>query len=245
MKAMILAAGLGRRLRPLTDYQPKALVKVGAQPLLGIVIERLKRFGIRDIIINVHHFTDQILKYLKEQQYFGINIEISDERDQLLETGGGLLKAASFFDDGQPFLLCNTDIITDLDLHAFLAAHQANGGLATLAVRHRPTSRYFIFDQAGILNGWINTNTGQVKMCRPAVGELQTLAFSGLHIIDPRIFTMMEAKGKFSIVETYLNAAAEQDIYAYLHDEDTWLDVGRPENLEKAQLLLEEMTKAK
>ncbi len=241
MKAMILAAGMGTRLRPLTDYQPKAMVEVGGMPLLEIAIRRLIQSGCREIVINVHHFAEQIIRFLKKNNNFDIHIELSDEQDQLLETGGGLLNAANFFNDGQPFLLCNTDILTDLDIKAFYNFHLEKDGLATLGVRRRETSRYFIFDQNEHLCGWTNVKTGQIKMSRAVTGELQMWAFSGLHIIDPAIFELMPAPGRFSIVDVYLKAAANHQINAYPHDHNKWLDVGTPENLATAEPLMREI----
>lgn len=241
MKAMILAAGLGTRLRPLTNNCPKALVEVNGKPLLEIALQRLKLFGFEDIIINVHHFAEQILRFLEEKENFGLNISISDEREQILETGGGLQKAAPFFDDGAPFLLYNTDILTNLDLHAMYQSHVAQGALVTLAVRQRPTSRYFIFNEAGILSGWTNIKTGEIRLPRPSKGNLQMQAFSGIHIIDPKIFALMPAPGKFSIVDVYLAAAEQHPIYAYPHQENWWLDVGKKESLKEAEQMMKQM----
>lgn len=235
MKAMIFAAGLGTRLRPLTNDRPKALVEVNDMPLLEIVIRRLKHFGFQDIIINIHHFGDLIVDFLKKKNNFGIKIEISDERDLLLETGGGLKKAAWFFDKETPFLVCNADILTDLDLKKFYDFHLKNNGLATLAVRNRPTSRYLLFDENNHeLAGWTNEKTGEYKWSKLTQKVLKR-AFSGIHIIDPKIFELMPNKDKFSIIEVYLEAAKNHSIFGYLHDEDIWLDVGKPESLAKAK----------
>lgn len=231
---MILAAGLGTRLRPLTNNLPKAMVKVDDMPLLEIAIRRLIHYGFDDIIINVHHFAEQIIRFLEQQGNFGINIAISDERDQILETGGGLKKASAFFGDA-PFLLCNTDIITNIDLKKMYDAHCQLKALASLATRHRSTSRYLIFDENRLLHGWQNIKTGEVKMCRAKQGKLQLRAFSGIHIISPQIFGMMTEEGKFSIIDTYLRLAGEHAIYSYPHDEDIWIDVGKPEELEMAR----------
>lgn len=238
MKAMILAAGLGTRLRPLTNYHPKALIPVNDMPLLEIVIRRLKHFGVTDIIVNVHHFGVQIISFLEKNNYFDINIVVSDERDQLLNTGGGLKKAEWFFEDGAPFLLCNTDILSNLDLGKFYEAHVASDALVTLAVRRRETSRYLIFSEDKKMQGWVNVKTGQMILRRPHPGNCQLMAFSGLHIIDPKIFKMMPEDDSFSIIDVYLDLAANNNLMAYEEDASVWLDVGKPENLKKAASLL-------
>lgn len=239
MKAMILAAGLGTRLRPLTNYQPKAMVEVNGKPLIEIIIRRLKKYGFNDIIINVHHFADQITKFLKKKNNFGVNIMISDERDQILETGGGLKKAASFFND-EPFLLCNTDILSDVDLGKVYQAHITSKALATLVVRKRATSRYFIFDESNTLYGWMNVKSGEIKMPRSAHGNFKMLAFSGIHIISPEIFDLMKEKeGFFSIIDVYLEAANSQLIKGFEHNDGLWLDVGKRENIVEAAKIID------
>jgi len=239
---MVFAAGLGTRLRPLTNDKPKALVSINGTPLLELVIRRLIRFGFHDIVVNVHHFADLIIAFLKEKNNFGINISISHEKDNLLETGGGLKYAARFFDAGQPFLVCNTDIISNIDLKSLYQKHLENDGLATLAVRSRATSRYLIFDDQLKLNGWLNVKTGKMKMRKHGAADLQLLAFSGIHVISPQIFDFMPNEEKFSIIDVYLAAAKTKSIYAYPHDEDFWLDVGKPENLKAAAKYLNEIT---
>lgn len=241
MKAMILAAGLGTRLRPLTNYKPKALVEVGEMPLLEIAIRRLKYFGFQDIIINVHHFAEQIIGFLEKNEHFDINIQISDERDQLLNTGGGLKHAAHFFDDGQPFLLCNTDILSNIDLKLLYEQHVQSGAIATLATRSRATSRYLIFNGHDQLHGWVNVKSGKMIACRKANKNLQLMAFSGIHVINPALFEFMPQKDMFSIIDVYLEVAAEQDILSYPHDGDFWLDVGKKDALAKAEELAKEL----
>ena len=232
---MILAAGLGTRLRPLTNDKPKALVEVSGIPLLEIAITKLKSFGVKDIIINVHHFAGQIESFLSRKNNFNINIQISDERKSLLETGGGLNKAAWFFDDNQPFLLYNADILCNLDLKKLYEAHlNQPGALATLVVSFRPTSRYLIFNDKNLLCGWINVKTGEIKMPRSST-QLQLKAFSGIHVISPEIFDRMPKKETpFSIINTYLDAASTHDIYAFEESKMIWLDVGKKENLKSA-----------
>lgn len=240
MQAMILAAGLGTRLRPLTNYQPKALVKVDETPLLEIVINKLIAHGVDELIINVHHFAGQIVDFLKSKEHFGLKIHISDERDGVLETGGGLKHAQAFFHN-EPFLLCNTDILSNIDLTQLYETHLNSDALVTLATRHRSTSRYLIFDDKNVLHGWTNIKTGSLKMRRPVKGDLQLRAFSGIHVIDPKIFSLMSRTGKFSIIDTYLDLASDHRICSYDHDNDLWLDVGKPEHLAQAKGLLDQM----
>jgi len=240
MQAMILAAGLGTRLRPLTNYKPKAMVEIGEMPLLEITIRRLIKYGFDDIIINVHHFAEQIIRFLEQKNNFGIKIAISDEQDGLLETGGGLKHARSFFKD-EPFLLCNTDIVTNIDLKKMYDAHLEKGAMITLATRQRSTSRYFIFDENQLLHGWQNVKTGEVRMSRAKAGNLQLRAFSGIHIVDPKVFDLITETGKFSIIDVYLRVAKEYAVYSYPHDEDIWMDVGKPENLKAAAAVISQI----
>lgn len=236
---MIFAAGLGTRLRPITNNKPKALVEVGKFSLLEIAIRRLKKFGCTSIILNIHHFGEQILDLLKANDNFGIEIAISDERDLLLETGGGLKKAAWFLKDA-PFLVYNVDILNDLDLHQFYLSHLEKDNLATLAVRDRESSRKLLFNEDQLLCGWRNNKTGAEKICRNTP-QMTPLAFSGLHVISPAIFKLMPDKAVFSIIDTYLEAGKIFDIRAYRHDEGLWLDVGKIPQLEKAQTLITEL----
>ncbi len=236
MKAMIFAAGLGTRLRPLTDTRPKALVEINGMPLLEIAIRRLQEAGVREIIVNIHHFGEQILDFLAQRPPGNLHIEVSDERDLLLDTGGGLKKSAWFFDDGKPFFVYNADVLSTLDLQVMYAVHLHDpGAITTLAVQERPSSRAFLFDAEGRLSGWRNTATGAERICRP-VQPLTALAFSGIHVVDPRVFECMPAdKMVFSMVDVYLDVAAKEVIRAYRHDGDAWIDVGKPEELEKAR----------
>lgn len=233
MKAMIFAAGMGTRLYPLTRNKPKALVEVNGRPLLQILIEKLVRGGVTEIIINVHHHADQILEFLKGKDNFHIPISISDESGLLLDTGGGLKKAAWFFDDGKPFLLHNVDVITNLDLGEMHSHHQSSRALATLAVRSRKTSRYLLFDADMRLGGWENVKTGE-KIIVEEESQLSGYAFSGIHIVDPALLSMITETGKFSIIDTYLRLAASQIIKGYRHDQSEWMDVGKPPDLERA-----------
>lgn len=242
MKAMILAAGLGTRLRPLTNHTPKALVEVNGIPLLEMVIQRLKIYGFHEIIINVFHFAEQIIEFLQEKQNFGIDIRISYEKDELLDTGGGIKNASWFFNDGAPFLVYNVDIVSDLDLRQFYDAHLHSQALATLAVSTRQASRYFLFNQDYILCGWKNIKTGEIKITRATPEtDLTPLAFSGMHVIDPAIFDLMPEQNVFSIIDTYLHLAAHHKIVAFKHDHSLWVDLGKKENLLKAGEILNQL----
>lgn len=235
MKAMLLAAGLGTRLKPLTDHRPKALVEVGGITLLERAIRLLRRHGVEEAVINVHHFAEQIEAFLEEKEYFGMRIAISDERDKLLDTGGGLKKAAWFFNDGAPFLVYNTDILTDLDLGAMYRAHLDSECLATLAVRHRPANRCFLFDKERKLVGWRNRKTGQTRWSKEETSPVEEWAFSGIQVLDPSIFQYFPEEDAFSLVELYLRAGAQAPLRAYPHDNSAWIDAGKLEDLEEAE----------
>jgi NDP-sugar pyrophosphorylase family protein len=234
MKAMILAAGLGTRLRPLTDRRPKALVEVAGRTLLEITLVRLRTFGIGDVIINVHYFADMILEYLKKNDNFGMHVEVSRE-DVLLDTGGGLKKASYFFHgESGPFLLHNVDVISTIDLGRMLQFHDENRALATLAAQDRKTSRYLLFDEQRQLCGRRSESDGKNELVRSS-RTVQALAFSGIHVISPRIFSMMSEEGAFSIIQSYLRLAAlGEKILAFNADAYHWRDVGRPENVLQA-----------
>ena len=236
MKAMILAAGLGTRLRPLTDDRPKALVEVAGRALLEIILIRLRSFGVNEVIVNTHHFAEMIADYLKAHDNFGMRIEISHE-EELLDTGGGLKKAAPFFlnDAGQygPFIVHNVDVISNIDLSHMARLHVDRGALAMLAVQNRETSRYLLFDEEGQLCGRRAAN-GADELVRPA-HTVQALAFSGIHVVSPRIFAEMRERGAFSIIDAYLRLAAHgEKIAAYNADGCYWRDLGRPESIVEA-----------
>lgn len=233
---MILAAGLGSRLRPLTDNIPKALVKIGNTPLLEFVIKKLLRHGFNDIIINIHHYPDMIVNFLERNKNFGANISISDERNMLLDTGGGLKKAASFFKGDEAFLVFNCDIITDLNLLTLYNYHLEHGALCTLAVRDRETSRYFIFDEYNTLCGWWNKVTGEKKSVKWSDSNFRAMAFSGIQIINPCALELFPDKMVFSLVEFYLLLARDHKIAGYNHTETRWADIGRLDILEQMQL---------
>ena len=238
MKAMILAAGLGTRLRPLTNDRPKALVEVAGRTLLEIALSRLRAFGVREVIVNVHHFGDGVADYLQKHGNFGMRIEISRE-EILLDTGGGLQKAAWFFqeDSGDldaPFLLHNVDVLSSIDLNKMVQFHLEHGALATLAVQDRKTSRYLLFDEANQLCGR-RRGDGAPEIVR-ASSHFQALAFCGLHVISPRMLPMMTETGVFSIVDTYLRLAEQgKEIIAFRADDYYWRDLGKPENIAQAE----------
>lgn len=237
MKAMIFAAGLGTRLRPLTNDRPKALVEVHGKTLLQHAIEHLKSFGITDIVVNIHHFGARVLEVLKNEKNFGCNIIISDEQAALLETGGGLLKAKPHFENEEAIVIYNVDVISNINLKEMLRYHQNHNALATLATRKRESSRYLLFNEQLELCGWTNTKTKVTKNVRPA-NNIEQYAFSGIHIINPTLLNLITQTGKFSITDVYLNLANKHKILAYLHDEDYWFDVGKPDRLEAVQNFL-------
>lgn len=247
MKALVFAAGLGTRLRPLTDQQPKALVPVGGIPMLERVILRLKKAGFDEITVNIHHFGQQIIDFLQAKHSFGLRIHISDERDQLLDTGGGILKAKPLLDGEEPFLVHNADIIADIDLAALYRHHLKSKADATLLVSQRTTSRYLLFDKANRLQGWINQSTGEVL---PAGLILDThhytpLAFNGIHVISPTLYRWMGQEpwtGKFSITPFYISTCHKAQIQAYQPEQMNFFDVGKIETLQMAEKWLESHT---
>lgn len=250
MKAMIFAAGLGSRLKPLTDTMPKALVPIAGRPMLEHVILKLKASGFTEIVINIHHFGEQILDFLKANDNFGLIIHISDERDLLLDTGGGIRKARSFFDNSdEPFLVHNVDILSDMKLKELYDSHlQQNGAVATLLASRRETSRYLLFDTDQRLCGWINKDMGQVK----PEGFLydrslyQEYAFSGIHVLSPAIFRFMDTprwEGKFSIMDFYLATCQQVNYSGYLIGNLQLIDIGKPDTLAKAEEFLYQSAK--
>ncbi len=235
---MIFAAGLGTRLYPYTADRPKALVEVAGKTLLERAIEKVSAAGFTEIVINIHHFGQQIIDFLEQKQNFGLQISISDERDQLLDTGGGIKKAARFLSEGgQPFLVYNVDVLSSIDLRELLNWHQQKGGLATLCVRKRDTARYFVFDREMRLSGWRNISSGEERIVRHAE-QMENFAFSGIHILDPAIFMLITEEGKFSMVELYLRLAASQPIYGFHDTSNLWMDLGKPDQLIEAERLL-------
>jgi NDP-sugar pyrophosphorylase family protein len=241
MRAMILAAGLGTRLQPLTDSTPKALVRVKDHTLLDLQINKLKVEGFNQIIINVHHFADQIKNYLKQNNFFDCNIEISDESQKLLDTGGGLKKASHFFSDGKPFLVYNVDILSNISLNKLMDFHLGSKSLATLAVQKRESSRKFLFDKSNTLCGWMNDKSGEKIITSEEQSEFFPYSFSGVQIVDPKIIKYFPDKNVFSLIELYLTAAKKEKIFGYIHSEDDWMDLGKIENLNQAESIFEKI----
>ena len=239
MKAMIFAAGLGTRLKPLTDRIPKALVPVQGKPLLEHLILKLKTADFNELVINVHHFPDQIISFLQQKNNFGLRIDISDERDMLLDTGGGLLKARRFFTD-EPFLAHNVDILSNLDLKDLMSAHCKNN-LATVVVSQRQTARYLLFDTKNQLRGWQNIQTGETKPREVNTDGLHPLAFSGIQVLSPAIFNCMsDMPPKFSIIDLYLKCCTTHNIQAYVPNNYRMLDVGKINIIQEAEEFLGE-----
>jgi N-acetyl-alpha-D-muramate 1-phosphate uridylyltransferase len=233
MKAMIFAAGLGTRLRPLTDDRPKALVELAGRTLLQITVDTLSAAGASLIVINIHHFPE-MMKDAVSKLKTRSEIIISDESDLLLDTGGGLLKAAGMLSGNEPVILHNVDIVSGIDLKEMYQNHQKSNALVTLAVSQRPSSRYFLWDNDRLC-GWLNTKTGELKSSYSTDNEPLALAFSGIHIINPELLSMIDEKGVFSINKIYLRLAAQQKIVPYIHNSKYWADLGTPEKLLAAE----------
>ena len=235
MKAMIFAAGMGTRLQPFTDNHPKALAQVNGVPLLERNIKYLQSYGINDFVINIHHFGGQVLAFLAENDNFGANIEISNESDELLETGGGLLFAKRFLENEKTFLIMNVDILTDLNITNFINIHELKGGMVTLAVSDRESTRKLMFNDKMYLKGWKNLITNK-KTVVGGIFKLRELAFSGVHCVNSEIFTKITRTGKFSIMDEYLDMMKEDIIIGYQHTANL-IDVGKPESVAEAEKL--------
>ncbi len=233
---MIFAAGLGTRFKPWTDHHPKALAPVNGKSLLQRNIEYLQRYGITEVVVNVHHFADQIEEAVHKAGGWGSNIHISDERNQVLETGGGLLKAAPLLEGPEPFVTINADILTDLDLYQLLQYHRSQEALISFGVTNRKTSRNFLFDQEHRLCGWTNTQTGEKRISIEKT-LLQPLAYSCVVVFEPRVFSLIRQEGKFSLVDVYLDLARENRIMGFDHSGDRLVDVGKPESIAMAEAL--------
>lgn len=242
MEAMIFAAGLGSRLRPLTDKMPKALVPVAGRPLIDIILERMKFFGVEHVVVNVHHFSELLIHHLQQRDY-GLRIDISDESAELLDTGGGLKKARAFFKQSDaPILLHNVDILSNVDLGSFYSKHKECD--AALLVSERATSRYLLFDEEMRLQGWTNVDTGEVRS--PHVGlnvaSCRRFAFSGIHLFSPRLFPLLETfPDKFSIMDFYLSVCDRVSIAGVNSPTLKFLDVGKQNTLARASSFLEEL----
>jgi MurNAc alpha-1-phosphate uridylyltransferase len=237
MKAMILAAGFGTRLKPFTEHHPKALAPVNGKSLLEINIRNLQKFGIKDIVVNVHHFAEQIEEAINFNKGFGSNVVVSDERDEVLETGGGLKRAAHLLRDSEDILVMNVDILSDFDFNRMYLQHKRSRALATLAVQNRNSSRYFLFqeeDKHLSLCGWRHAGSLEERIPCPPAGSLIPRAFSGIQIIQSSFLNKITQNGKFSIVDVYLSMCCQEKIYAWDHTGDLLLDVGKPESLDRA-----------
>lgn len=234
MKAMIFAAGLGTRFKPWTDKHPKALALVNGKTLLQRNIEYLQQYGIKDVVVNVHHFASQVVEAVEKNKGWGSNIIISDESNKVLETGGGLLKARRLLENDEPFITLNVDILTDLNLSALLEFHKNKNALISFGITDRKTSRYFLFGRDNRLCGWRNSNTGEEKISIKQNG-LKEMAYSCVVVFQPDIFGLITQTGKFSLVETYLSLAASHPIFGYDHSGDRLVDVGRPESVSIAE----------
>lgn len=239
---MIFAAGLGTRLKPITDALPKALVPIAGKPLLEHIVLKLKSAGFDEIIVNVHHFPNQIIDFLNAKNHFGIRIEVSDERDELLGTGGAIRKAGWFFDDGNPFLVHNVDIFSTIDLDMLYHQHIRNNSLATLVVSHRDTFRYLLFDNHVRLKGWVNEQTGETKPSHLTNKELYSkLAFSGIQMLSPDVFDLMKnLESNFSIMDFYLRNVCSEHISGFVPENYSMLDVGKLDVLEQAERFVTE-----
>lgn len=235
MKAMILAAGLGTRLRPLTNDLPKALVRVRDLPIIDIIIQRLAHYGFRDIVINLHYLPDKIISFLKTLDYKGIHFYLSEEKDKILDTGGGIKYAREWLEDGQPFLVHNVDVISDIDLLKMYQFHQTEKALATLAIKDNNSHRNLLFDRDWLLSGWENRDSCEKKIIRKADHrDLQPIGFCGIHVISPDIFDLMQKEEVFSIISTYVQLASEYKIVGYPVENNLWMDIGSHQQLEAA-----------
>lgn len=230
---MIMAAGLGTRLGSITQSTPKALVRINGKTILRLAVENCTRHGFDDIIINVHHFAGMVEEEVRQLNKSGFRVTVSDEREMLLENGGGLYKARDFFNE-KPFLVCNVDIISDLNLSDLYRYHLKTGGMATLAVRHRPGKRFLLVNREGRLKGWCNKATGEKILTSDDTEELSEIAFSSMQIINPEIFSLMK-EGIYTLITLYLQLASSCKISTFTHDDGYWFDIGTPENLQVAR----------
>lgn len=240
LRGMIFCAGLGTRFKPWTDQHPKALAVINGKSLLQRNVEYLQQYGIKHLVVNVHHFADQIIEAIKEHKGWGSEITISDETDAVLETGGGLLKAKHLFTPGEKFITCNADILTDLDISQLIAFHEANKPLISLAVGDRKTSRYLLFDENNTLCGWRNISTGEEKIARPANTLIQK-SYDCVVVFEYEVFDHIPFTGKFSLIDLYLHLAKTHTIKGFQHHADRWIDVGKPESVAPAEQLFRDL----
>ena len=238
MKAMIFAAGLGTRFKPWTDKHPKALAMVNGKSLLQRNIEYLQQYGIKDVVVNVHHFAGQVMAAVRENKGWGSNIAFSDESDELLETGGGLMKAKDMLTGSGPFVTLNADFLTNLNIYHLLDFHKKKGALISFGITNRKSSRNFLFDEENRLCGWRNSNTGEERISIEKPG-LKPLAYSCVVVFEQEVFDLIPQRGKFSLVDSYLSLAATYPIYGYDHSGDKLVDVGKPESVAIAEALFQ------
>ena len=237
IKAFILAAGFGSRLKEITNHKPKALVEFNGKPMLEHLLQKLKSFGIFEIAINIHHKGDQIIKFLEDNHNFGLNIRISDERDAILNTGGAILKAKEFIQGDSPVLVHNVDIVSDTDFNELYKYHLNNKSVASLCVRNRSTSRYLLFDKNYKLSGWQNVSTNEIRWVDTRVNDIKKLAYSGIYMIDPEFPNFIKQEGSFSIIDSWLNIAGREKVVGYPDEKGTWHDLGTIERINNAQNL--------
>lgn len=243
MNAILFAAGLGTRLKPLTNDKPKALIEVNGMTMLRIALEKMENAGISKVVVNVHHFSELVIREIARFRSDRMEIVVSDESDRLLDTGGGLLKARPLFDAGSPILLYNVDIVTTASLKDFIAFHHTHNCLASLMVKERPTSRHLLFNDQMELVGWENLNTGE-KIITRETNHYYPFGFQGIHILDPNIFNLITESGKFPIMELYLRLAREHTFKGFESRNDLWFDIGTPEKLNTTKKTIEQMSEA-
>ncbi len=235
MKAFILSAGLGTRLAPLTNNKPKALVEVNGKPMLQNLIERLVQQGFDEFCINIHHFGDRVLEFLEHHHHFGVNITLSDERKQLLDTGGAIVKAATFFNGDEPVLVHNVDVFTDMDFAGFMEEHQKSGALVSLVTRNRASSRKLLFDKQNLLAGWKHLENNEVKWVNKPVAEVNERAYSGIYVAAPSYPDKLKGKGSFSIIGEWLRMAKHHAIRGVEYNEGFWFDLGSVDKIAEAE----------
>lgn len=237
-KAFIPAAGLGTRLGDLSKSKPKALVEVGGVSMLELTIERLKEIGIRKFIVNIHHFGDEIIDFIKQKSNFGVDLQISDERSELLDTGGAILKAASFLDGNEPILVHNVDVISEVNFKQLFEWHQKHKALVSLCIRKRESGRALLFDESMLLKGWANLQTKEFKWVNHPIDRYQSFAFNGIYLFDPSLIKKLPFRGKFSIIDAWLKLAKVEKIVGFHDQSPNWFDLGTPEKIKIAEAYL-------
>ena len=241
MRAMILAAGQGTRLKPLTDRIPKPLVRFQGTPLLEIIIKRLLSSGMEKIVVNIHYFADQVIEFLRSRDYYNGKVLVSDETDRLMDTGGGVLKAMDLLDNGEPFLLHNVDVYTNIDIHQLIKVHQSYDALITIAVKKRTPSRSLLLDDENYLAGWQNNNTGEKRIIRDYKGKLEDYGNSCVYIINPEFFRLVRTSEPVSLTDLYLELAKTHPIKGYIHNQDFWYNLGLYDTFLKAEAEVKSM----